>query len=380
MDLTGSPFRLLLLAVDMLIVSTAFFGAWTMGRRGARWALLGALLSLTAWSGPALLMADIRGFALLARVAWTTVTVSLPLFLLIHAASSRRALWLAPAALLAAFKFYGEVWEQSRLEVSTADIPVAGLKAPLKVAHFSDLQTDGIRGLERRARERANAFQPDLVVFTGDVMNHPSLAAPVYAYLAGYEAKLGKFFVGGDVDGALDPQEFTARTGFTWLDGRTVTLRTAGGRLALVGFGLLDYRLGSDYGFMRGRQAKGADAAVALSHRPDAAFILEGTPVRVLFTGHTHGGQVALPWFGPLVTLTRMPREIAWGGVHRFRGLTVALARGYGREGHFAPRVRLFCRPQLLLVRLVPEKLSSPHEMAAGRADAPGPLAGRARP
>ena len=50
-------------------------------------------------------MPDIRGFALLARVCWTTLTVSLPLFFLLRAASRRRAVWAVPAALLLSLKF-----------------------------------------------------------------------------------------------------------------------------------------------------------------------------------------------------------------------------------------------------------------------------------
>lgn len=381
MDFTGSPFRVLLFVVDTLVVSTAFFGAWLAGRKAGPFrALLGAVLALFVWFVPAVLMPDIRGFALLARVCWVTLTVSLPLFFVIHAASRRRALWLAPAALLVAFKFYGEVWEQHRLDITTADIPVAGLKAPVKVAHLTDLQTDGIRAVELRAREASNAFGPDLVLFTGDVLNHPSLEASVFDYLGGWQARQAKLFVGGDVDGGLDPERFLRGTGFVNIDGRTPVLHTPGGRLAVIGCGLLDFKLGADYGALRARQARGADAVIAMSHRPDAAFALAGTGVSALFTGHTHGGQVALPLLGPPLTLTAVPRAIAWGGVHRFKGLTVALSRGLGREGHFAPRVRLFSPPQLLLVRLVPEELSSPRDPAPVRpAGASRVLAGRAR-
>lgn len=369
MDFTGSPFRVLLFVIDALVIATAFFGMWFAGRKaGAVRAAAGAVLALGTWFLPALAMPDIRGFALLARVCWTTATVTVPLFFLIHAASRRRAAWTVPALLLLTFKFYGEVWEQARLEVVTADIPVPGLKAPVKVAHLTDLQTDGIREMELRARAAANDFEPDLVLFTGDVLNHPSLRDPVFEYLDGWKAGRAKLFVGGDVDGGLDPEEFSRRTGFEWIDGRTVRLETAGGTLAVVGFGVLDFMLGADYGLMRVRQARDAKAVIAMSHRPDAAFVLDGTRASALFTGHTHGGQVSIPFWGPPLTLTAMPRSIAMGGVHRFKGLTVALSRGLGREGHFSPRVRLFCRPQLLLVRLVPEQLDSPREAPPGRA------------
>lgn len=373
MDFTDSPFRPLLLVVDLLAAATALAGAWFGGRRGGpRGAFVGAAVAMLAWPLLSLTMPDIRGFSLLARVAWVSATVTVPLAAVLHAAATRRARWLVPALLLVAFKWHGEVGEQARLEVTRAVVEVPGLTAPVRVAHLSDLQTDGIRDVERRARESANAFAPDFVVFTGDVLNHPSLTDSVYEHLGGYEAKTAKLFVGGDVDGGLDPEAFARRTGFRWIDGLTPTFKTAGGRLGFMGFGVYDYRLGSDHAALRARQARGADALVALSHRPDAAFALRGQPVSVLFAGHTHGGQVALPFFGPLVTLTKVPRRIAAGGVHDFEGLTVSLSRGLGREGHFAPRVRLFCPPQLILVELVPSKVPSRRASPASRAAVPG--------
>lgn len=380
MDFTGSPFRVLLFVVDALVVATAFFGMWLAGRKaGVVRALGGAALALGVWLIPALAMPDIRGFALLSRVCWTTATVTLPLLFVILAASRRRAAWAVPALLLLSFKFYGEVWEQHRLDVTTADIPVPGLEAPVKVAHLTDLQTDGIREVELRAREAANAFEPDLVLFTGDVLNHPDLEPSVFEYLDGWKARRAKLFVGGDVDGGLDPEQFSRRTGFEWIDGRTLRLDTPGGTLAVVGLGLLDFLLGSDYAAMRVRQARDAKAVIAMAHRPDSAFALDGTRASVLFTGHTHGGQVSIPFWGPPVTMTAMPRSIAMGGVHRFKSLTVALSRGLGREGHFSPRVRLFCRPQLLLVRLVPGEVESPRAPAPAPAPARRVLASRAR-
>ena len=69
--------------------------------------------------------------------------------------------------------------------------------------------------------------------------------------------------------------------------------------------------------------------------------------------GHTHGGQVQVPFFGPLVTMTSAPRHVAAGGVFETStGMSLALSRGVGMEGDYAPRFRFNCRPHVFLLTL----------------------------
>lgn len=355
MTFVKTPSWGLLLGLDAAIAATALAGAWWWRRRRGGF-VAGGVLGTLPWLVAGALEGSIWGFSLGARAAWTAFTVAFPLALLARGAAGAGPWPAVLAAALVAFKWWGEVGEPGRLEVERATIPVAGLKAPVRVAHFSDLQTDGIRAVERRAREEANAFAPDLVFFTGDILNHPALEGEVYDWLRGFEAKTAKLFVDGDVDAGADPAELERRTGFEWIGGRAREVRAGGARLAVLGFSLLDYRRGASFAEELARRGAKADARVALSHRPDAAFALKGLPVSALFTGHTHGGQVVIPGFGPPVTLTRVDRAVAAGGVRPYLGLTVSLARGLGWEGHVAPRVRLFCRPHLILAELVPVK------------------------
>jgi predicted MPP superfamily phosphohydrolase len=69
--------------------------------------------------------------------------------------------------------------------------------------------------------------------------------------------------------------------------------------------------------------------------------------------GHTHGGQVQVPFFGPLVTMCESPRHVAAGGVFATStGLPLLLSRGVGMEGDYAPRFRFHCRPHVFLLTL----------------------------
>ena len=78
---------------------------------------------------------------------------------------------------------------------------------------------------------------------------------------------------------------------------------------------------------------------------PDADLIL---------AGHTHGGQVRLPLLGPLLTLSQVPRSWAAGRTELPGGGTLIVSRGVGMERHDAPRLRFLCRPELVVLDLIP--------------------------
>jgi predicted MPP superfamily phosphohydrolase len=78
-------------------------------------------------------------------------------------------------------------------------------------------------------------------------------------------------------------------------------------------------------------------AARALSH------------TRRALAGHTHGGQVVLPFIGPLRTATRLPRRYA-GDLHDFTGTPLHVTRGVGMERDFAPQVRFLCPPEICVL------------------------------
>jgi len=78
--------------------------------------------------------------------------------------------------------------------------------------------------------------------------------------------------------------------------------------------------------------------------------VLPATGVDLLIAGHTHGGQVVVPGFGPPLTLTSVPREVAAGGLRELDGRRLYVSRGVGMERGWAPPLRLFCAPEVTLL------------------------------
>jgi predicted MPP superfamily phosphohydrolase len=94
----------------------------------------------------------------------------------------------------------------------------------------------------------------------------------------------------------------------------------------------------------------GAGHRIVISHSPD---FVDAMPVSVdlVLAGHTHGGQVVLPLFGPPTTASRLPRLYA-GGLHDYRGTPLHVSRGVGMERGFAPPVRFLCPPEICILDL----------------------------
>lgn len=86
----------------------------------------------------------------------------------------------------------------------------------------------------------------------------------------------------------------------------------------------------------------------------------ERSRVDLVVAGHTHGGQIVVPWYGPPMTLSRVPREVAAGGLHRVNGNAVYVSRGVGMERMQAPPMRFLCPPEVTIVTLASASADAP--------------------
>src|ERR1700724_3147832 len=247
---------------------------------------------------------------------------------------------------------------------------------PLKVLHISDIH---MRPKQRRKqawlRELAS-WEPDLVVNTGDNLAHPRAVPAVVQSLGDLLSVPGVFVFGSNdyfgprpknplnyltkpghrVHGQPLPWQ-DLRAAFTergWLDLTHNRRELEVGGLQIAVAGVDDPHLSRDrYDAIAGPASPAADLRLGLTHSPEPRvldrFAADG--YQMVMGGHTHGGQLCLPFYGALVTNCGLDRSRAKGPSCWGEKMALHVSAGLGTSP-FAP-VRFCCRPEATLLTLI---------------------------
>ncbi|HEX6330048.1 MAG TPA: metallophosphoesterase [Actinomycetota bacterium] len=268
---------------------------------------------------------------------------------------------------------YGVLIERRAYRLVRRDLAIlpAGGPRTFRVLHLSDLHF--VRGDRRKARFLASLPQADVTVVTGDFLAEPQAVDLAVDAVRTTRGRLASWFVLGSNDyyaprpinpfgyflGASSRRPRRARRG-RWIE--LVTGLEADGwvdlsndRLELDLDGLPLEVLGLDDAHIRRQDLRIAPRraperfGVAVMHSPDSAPEAVACGYGLVVAGHTHGGQVRLPWFGALVTNSHLPRRVA-SGLVRLGNAFLHVSPGLGTS-KFAP-FRFFCRPEATLLEL----------------------------
>ncbi len=246
---------------------------------------------------------------------------------------------------------YGYWIEPYRLQVRYVKVSTPKLRSSsLRIVHLSDLHLDETARAEEKLVSAVNALHPDLIVFTGDALNTHAALPRFRRLMARLQASLGKFAVRGNWDEwVVAVPDLYAGTGFTLLENESVVLRKGEDSCVILGVGLKYYpharRLLQD--------SPRDPARVFLFHTPDVFEMLGDEPADLCLAGHTHGGQVALPWYGALITCSLYGKRYE-AGRYQKNGSVLYVNRGIGMEGGIVPRVRFLCPPEVVCIDLIP--------------------------
>jgi predicted MPP superfamily phosphohydrolase len=179
----------------------------------------------------------------------------------------------------------------------------------IKILQFSDIHLGHYYTIEQFETliDRINALQPDIVFFTGDLIDAPDQykdTSGIVPLLSSINAPLGKFSIYGNHDhggyGTESYKELMELAGFTLLVNTFTPLSILDHKIYIAG--LDDYMLGRpDFEQTLRRIPYGA-FTILLAHEPDVAKISQMYPVQLQLSGHSHGGQVKIPFYGAVVT------------------------------------------------------------------------------
>ena len=249
----------------------------------------------------------------------------------------------------------------------------------IKVLHFSDLHLTPNKKREIADIKSFAQLKPDLVISTGDFLAHKDSVKTVIAALDEL-LDLPGLFVFGSNDyyapqfknpfsylrkdngerklGNKLPwqtlQKQLVKRGWQDLNHNKVKLKVNG--VVIEARGTDDAHLElDDYRKVEGKASKAADLAIGVTHAPYERIIaaMAQDNLDLIFAGHTHGGQIRLPWFGGSKSLTTNCDLENW----RSRGVTkfndepwLNVSAGMGMSP-FAP-IRFACPPEVSLITL----------------------------
>lgn len=241
---------------------------------------------------------------------------------------------------------WGWLLEPYRIEVTRHQVET-NLVPPgksIRIVQLSDLHIDDHGWREVQLPEMVNAEKPDLVVMTGDYLNNSSKEAEDALREVVRNIKAPIFAARGNWDTRhwSRAMPILESEGVRLMMAHNTQFEKDGISIRLIG----------DYGFT-GTPSDPEQwlFRVYLTHTPDVIDQVAGR-VHLYLCGHTHGGQVRLPFVGALITLSEHWKRYEMGR-YEVDGTTMYVHRGFGMEGGLPPRVRFLAPPEIAVFDIV---------------------------
>jgi len=246
----------------------------------------------------------------------------------------------------------GLLWEPRAFQVQELNLPLAKIPPgrEIRIVLLSDLHIRSFNAYFKRVARTVQSLDPELILLTGDYLELQRNLGAVRQFLEMLQAPEGIYAVQGNweywarVEGENLRNHF-ARWGITLLINERYDLELRETPLSILG---LDYPSPSDALNNLQKKTDPRRVNLLLSHVP--AFnheILDGR-IDLILCGHTHGGQVRLPFLPPPI-LPRYSGRFVSGLYHVGPGTPLYVTRGLGTSVF---PVRFFCRPEITLLRL----------------------------
>jgi uncharacterized protein len=281
------------------------------------------------------------------------------------------------------------VWEARAYTLRSVEVPILPTGAhPLRVLHLSDVHLTPGQSRKREWLRSLADLEPDLVVNTGDNVAHVDAVPPLLDAFGPLLDVPGVFVLGsndyfapilrnplrylGRDDGTRvvhttklpwrDLVDALSAAGWTDLTNRRTTTKVRDLEVAWAGVDDPHLKY-DDLAAVAGPADAAADLRLAVAHAPYLRVLdqLAGDGYDAIFTGHTHGGQIALPMWGALVTNCDLEPARA-KGLHRHPADSrpgdpgsswLHVSAGLGTSPYFP--IRTACRPEATLLTLAPE-------------------------
>lgn len=275
-----------------------------------------------------------------------------------------------PGVLLVLLGIDCIIYEPQALTVEHYKIVSSKVDRPIRIVFAADPQTDDIGSYEIRTFKTMNEQNADLVLFGGDYLQlygrslknedvlHNRFRGAVEN--TGFDPPLGAFAIKGNNESSEEKFQFLFEDTGVKAISETQTMDLGPIMLTILSVpesDLSKYHNGQRPKVFLKTEEEKAKFHVMVGHIP--AFALGETDADLLLAGHTHGGQVNIPFYGPIATgidkKLNFPRKWASGMTNLPNGSKLLVNRGTGMERGWAPLIRFNCTPEISVIEIVPE-------------------------
>ncbi|MBL7065154.1 MAG: metallophosphoesterase family protein [Anaerolineae bacterium] len=246
--------------------------------------------------------------------------------------------------------------ETTRLSFAFDDLDPGA--PPVRIVHITDTHIERSSFREKAVVRKVNALHPDIIILTGDYLNlsylsDPTSAAHFRQFAAQLEAGYGIYGVRGSVEPTLESMAWLVEgTDIVWLEQETVTVDVRGQPVTLIGVACSHQQELDVSRLAQAMDGVSADAfTLLLYHSPDLIREAAEHQIDLYLGGHTHGGQLRLPFYGAIITNSIYGRRYA-AGLFAENGATMYISRGLGFGSGGMPRARFLCRPEIVSLEL----------------------------
>jgi predicted MPP superfamily phosphohydrolase len=251
-----------------------------------------------------------------------------------------------------------------RIKVRTVKIPTDKVDSEIRILHLSDLHSSPFGKEQAELILRIDSLSPDVILMTGDIFENRKTNEEAETLLADIGLRYPCYYVSGNHEVATlklkKIKKQIASYGVKVLEGETVVFEVNGQSVSISGiddplaFPDSKGRLWEDQLRDCNDDISEDVFSVLLTHRPEHADLYTDTDFDLILSGHAHGGQVIIPGIvnGIYAPHQGFFPEYAGGTFTLKDSQTMVVSRGLSKY----VRPRVFNRPELVLIELVPEK------------------------
>ena len=232
----------------------------------------------------------------------------------------------------------------------------------LKIIHLTDIhygRTVYKKELENIKKE-VNLMKPDIIVFTGDLIDKDTKLTKtdlkiLNSFLNGMEANIGKYAITGNHDYGFKNYDIILENGgFTNLNNKyeliytntTNNILLAGVSTNIYGKKTIKEKLNDTFEYLKNTDNKPV-LSILIMHEPDFIDDINYSKFNLVLAGHSHNGQIRLPFIGALVKPNYAKKY--YDEYYKIKNTDLYISSGIGvSEVNF----RLFNRPSFNLYRL----------------------------